>query len=265
MPIVGLKRFIEACRKSRKRSNSSMSQTYKTIIVDDERLARKELRSMLAEHPQIEICGEAENVVQAIELIDREKPEVVFLDIQMPGESGFNLLEKIEANFKTIFVTAFDAYAIRAFEVNALDYLLKPINPERLARAIERLSLKEASPPLPASRKLEYEDRLFIDIGEQSIFLKVNSIVCISAAGDYSEVFTAEGQKSLVLKSLKEWEERLPEKFFTRVHRSTIVNLEYVERLESWFNRSYRIYLKTLKEPLAMSRRYAAKLKDRFS
>ncbi len=241
-----------------------MSQTFKTIIVDDERLARKELRSMLAEHPQIEICGEAENVGQAIELIYKEKPEVIFLDIQMPGETGFHLLEKIEADFKTIFVTAFDAYAIRAFEVNALDYLLKPINPDRLARAIERLSSKEIAPST-ATRKLEYEDRLFIDIGERSIFLKVNSIVYISAAGDYSEVFTADGQKSLVLKPLKEWEERLPGKFFTRIHRSTIVNLEYVERLESWFNRSYRIYLKTLKEPLGMSRRYAAKLKDRFS
>ncbi len=242
-----------------------MSQTFRTIIVDDERLARKELRSMLAEHPQIEVAGEAETVGQAIDLISREKPEVIFLDIQMPGESGFNLLEKIEVDFKTIFVTAFDAYAIRAFEVNALDYLLKPINPARLARAIERLSSEDLSGPPAVARKLEYEDRLFIDIGERSIFLKINSVVCIAAAGDYSEVFTADGQKSLVLKPLKEWEERLPEKYFTRVHRSTIVNLEYVERLESWFNRSYRIYLKTLQEPLVMSRRYAARLKDRFS
>src|ERR1044072_1644247 len=184
-----------------------MSQTFKTLIVDDERLARKELRSMLTEHPQIDICGEAENVGQAIELIHQEKPEVIFLDIQMPGETGFNLLEKIAADFKTIFVTAFDAYAIRAFEVNALDYLLKPINPDRLARAIERLSSKDA-PLLPATRKLEYEDRLFIDIGERSVFLKVKAIVCIAAAGDYSEVFTADSQKSLVLKPLKEWEER---------------------------------------------------------
>jgi two-component system LytT family response regulator len=241
-----------------------MSQTFKTIIVDDERLARKELRSLLSEHPQIEVCGEAENVGRAIDLIRQEKPQVIFLDIQMPGESGFHLLEKIDGDFQTIFVTAFDAYAIRAFEVNALDYLLKPINPTRLARAIERLASSEAPHP-PAVRKLEYEDRLFIDVGERSIFLKVEAIVCIAAAGDYSEVSTADGQKSLVLKSLKEWEERLPEKFFTRVHRSTIVNLEYVERLESWFNRSYRIYLKTLKEPLLMSRRYAARLKDRFS
>lgn len=240
-----------------------MSQTFKTIIVDDERLARKELRSLLAEHPQIEICGEAENVGRAVELIRQEKPEVIFLDIQMPGESGFQLLEKIGGDIQTIFVTAFDAYAIRAFEVNALDYLLKPINPTRLARAIERLTSSEVPPP--AVRKLEYEDRLFIDIGERSIFLKVEAIVCIAAAGDYSEVLTTDGHRSLVLKSLKEWEERLPEKFFTRVHRSTIVNLEYVERLESWFNRSYRIYLKTLKEPLLMSRRYAARLKDRFS
>ncbi|MEW6128058.1 MAG: LytTR family DNA-binding domain-containing protein [Acidobacteriota bacterium] len=241
-----------------------MPQTFKTLIVDDERLARKELRSMLAEHPLIDIVGEAESVAKAIELIERENPDVVFLDIQMPGESGFDLLEQIAANFKTIFVTAFDAFALRAFEVNALDYLLKPINPERLARALERLTAAEPIAQV-SQRKLEYTDRLFIEAGERSVFLKVEAIVCITAAGDYSEILTNNGQKSLVLKPLKEWEERLPEKFFTRIHRSAIVNLEYVERLESWFNQSYRVYLKTLSEPLMMSRRYAAKLKNKFS
>lgn len=241
-----------------------MSQTFQAILVDDERLARKELRSMLAEHAAIEVIGEAENVEQAIKLIRAQQPQVIFLDIQMPGETGFALLEKIDPDFKVIFVTAFDAYAIRAFEVNALDYLLKPINPDRLARAIERLS---ASPeillPQPM-RKLEYEDRLFLEIDEHSRFLKINTIICISAAGDYSEIVTSDGQKSLVLKSLKEWEDRLPEKYFTRIHRSTIINLEYIERIVGWFNRSYQVHLRHLKEPLTMSRRYAVKLKLKF-
>src|SRR5262245_268305 len=196
-------------------------QRWKAFIVDDERLARKELRSLLAEHPVIDIIGEAENVEQALQFLRAHRPDVLFLDIQMPGQSGFQLLEQIQPAFKIIFVTAFDDYAIRAFEVNALDYLLKPINPARLAQTIERLSSNEGMPP--TARKLEYTDRLFLEVGERSHFLKVAAIVYINAAGDYSEVFTESGQKSLVLKSLKEWEERLPEKYFTRIHRSTIV------------------------------------------
>jgi two-component system, LytTR family, response regulator len=240
-----------------------MSQIFRAILVDDERLARKELRSMLSEHATIEVIGEAENVEQAIKLIRAQPPQVIFLDIQMPGETGFALLEKIDPDFKVIFVTAFDAYAIRAFEINALDYLLKPINPDRLSRAIERLSATEISPP-QAVRKLEYEDRLFLEIDEHSRFLKINTIICISAAGDYSEIVTSEGQKSLVMKSLKEWEDRLPEKYFTRIHRSTIINLEYIERIVGWFNRSYQVYLRHIEEPLTMSRRYAVKLKLKF-
>jgi two-component system, LytTR family, response regulator len=240
-----------------------MSQIFRALIVDDERLARKELRSMLSEHKSIEVTGEAENVEQAIQLIGAQEPEVIFLDIQMPGETGFALLEKIAANFKVIFVTAFDAYAIRAFEVNALDYLLKPINPDRLARAIERLAATDMLPSQGA-RKLEYEDRLFIEVDEHSRFLKINTIVCISAAGDYSEIFTADGQKTLVMKSLKEWEVRLPEKYFTRIHRSTMINLEYIERIVGYFNRSYQVHLRHIEEPFTMSRRYAVKLKLKF-
>jgi two-component system LytT family response regulator len=234
---------------------------FTAILVDDERLARRELRSMLAEHEMIEVAGEAETVAQAAELIEVKKPDVLFLDIQLPGETGFDLLERISPACKVIFVTAFDAYAIRAFEVNALDYLLKPINPARLAQALERLMTQAPAAPV---RALEYEDRLFIEVDERSRFLKVSDIVVISAMGDYSQIFSSDGQKSLVLKPLKDWEERLPAKHFTRIHRSTIINVEYVERLESWFNRSYRIHLRQMAEPLVMSRRYAARFKTTF-
>jgi two-component system LytT family response regulator len=241
-----------------------MAGELKAIIVDDERLARRELRLMLLDHTEIEVAGEAEGVASALELIREVKPHVVFLDIQMPGESGFDLLDRSEARFKVIFVTAFDAHAIRAFEVNALDYLLKPINPERLARALERLASSASQPESHGLRKLEYEDRLFIDTNERSGFLKLSTVECICAAGDYSEVFTADGKKILVLKSLKEWEERLPERYFSRIHRSTIINLEYVDKIENWFNRSYRIYLRQIEEPFIMSRRYAVRLKLKF-
>jgi two-component system LytT family response regulator len=235
----------------------------KALLIDDERLARRELRTMLAEHAHIRVEGEAGSVESAIEIIHAIKPDVVFLDIQMPGRTGFDLLAEIDVTFKVIFVTAFDAYAIRAFEVNALDYLLKPINPDRLARAIDRLTTSEVVNESPMKR-LEYDDRLFLTVDERSVLLKINTIVCITAAGDYSEVITSDGRKSFVLKSLREWETRLPEKFFSRIHRSTIINLEYVEKIEKWFNNAHQVYLRNIEQPLVMSRRYGAKLKTKF-
>ncbi len=235
---------------------------YKTIIVDDERLARKEMRRLIAEYDEIIVVGEAENLSEAIQLIETEKPQIVFLDIQLSGENGFDLLEKTAQNFKLIFVTAFDDYAIRAFEVNALDYLLKPVNPERLAKAIARLA--EENDKKHELRPLEFDDRIFIEIGGRSIFLKVCDISCINSSGDYSEIFTSDKRKLLVEKPLREWEDRLPEKHFLRIHRQTIINLEEIEEVESWFNRTFQIRLKNCREKLSVSRRYAAKLKQKF-
>lgn len=245
-----------------------MIQVLKSLIVDDERLARKELRSLLADFNEIEIIGEAENTKQAVQIIEAKMPDVVFLDIQMAGETGFDLLEKLtRVDFKTIFVTAFDAYALRAFEVNAFDYLMKPVNPARLRRAIDKI-LDNETPSVfekpPTLRPLEYDDRLFVQSGSRSFFLKINSISHVISAGDYSEISTINGRKFLVEKPLREWEERLPEKHFARIHRTAIVNLECVDRLENWFNRSYQIYLQNTREPLTVSRRYAAKLKIKF-
>jgi two-component system, LytTR family, response regulator len=238
--------------------------TLTAIIVDDERLARRELRSLLEDFTEISVVGEAETLGETINLIQTQKPDVVFLDIQLSNENGFDLLEKIEKDFKLIFVTAFNEFAIRAFEINALDYLLKPVNPDRLAKTIQRLLETEEKPEV-CLRKLEYEDRLFLELGERSRFLKISSIKCICADGDYTHVLTDDGKKHLVTKPLKEWEDRLPEKYFVRIHRSTIINLEFIEKVETWFSRSYQIYLREMKEPFTVSRRYAAQLKLKFS
>jgi two-component system LytT family response regulator len=160
-------------------------------------------------------------------------------------------------------VTAFDAYAIRAFEVNALDYLLKPVNPERLTKAIERL--EEENRNSKEFRPLEFDDRIFLEVGTRSIFLKVCEISHINAAGDYSEIFAVGGSKFLIEKSLREWEERLPEKYFLRIHRQTIINLEEIERIEPWFNRTFQVRLKNCPKPLAVSRRYTVRLKNKFN
>lgn len=245
------------------KQESRFQMKYKTLIVDDERLARKEMRLLLAEFDEIFVVGEAENLSEAVEIIEKEKPQIVFLDIQLSNENGFELLEKTEQNFNLIFVTAFDAYAIRAFEVNALDYLLKPVNPDRLAKAIERLK-EEKTDEKSEIRPLEFDDRIFLELGTRSLFLKVNEISHINSAGDYSEIFTISGKKHLIEKPLREWEERLPEKHFLRIHRQTIINLEEIEEIETWFNRTFQVRLKNFRQKLAVSRRYAVKLKQKF-
>ena len=233
----------------------------KALIVDDERLARKDLISLLSEFNNISVVKEVDNITSAKNAIEKYKPDVVFLDIQMPGESGFDLISQINTNAKIIFVTAFDEFAIRAFEVNALDYLLKPINPERLREAINRL---EKSTEINNLNILNYDDHLLLNINSNLRFIKINSIVTISSAGDYSSILTSDKKKGLTLKTLKEWETRLPEKHFCRIHRSHIINLNYLDRLEEWFKNSYKVYMKNMSEPLEMSRRYVSKLKDQL-
>jgi two-component system LytT family response regulator len=240
-----------------------VKKSFKALIIDDERLARKDLISLLTDHDNIAVIGEADDVPSAAQAIQTLNPDVIFLDIQMPGDTGFDLLDKIDVDAHVIFVTAYDEFAIRAFEVNALDYLLKPVNPDRLAKTLERLELQASDTPLKV-RKLNYDDRLFLRLGRNFKFLIVNTIMIISAAGDYSEVLTSEGNKGLTLKSMKEWENRLPAQQFIRIHRSTIINMEYIERIEEWFNYSFRVYLQGVEEPLVISRRYASKLKERF-
>jgi two-component system, LytTR family, response regulator len=240
-----------------------MQNKYTAIIVDDERLARKELNSMLSNFNQIDIVGEADDVSTAKSLIQSAQPDVIFLDIQMPGKSGFDLLKEINIDAHIIFVTAFDEYAIRAFEVNALDYLLKPITNERLEKAVNRIKDHESSKEVFLN-KLNYDDRLLLNIDSQLQFLKISSLVSINSAGDYSEIILSKGDKGLTNKSMKEWEQRLPENCFCRIHRSTIINMEFAEKLEEWFNYSYKIYLRGISEPYTISRRYVSKLKDKL-
>lgn len=241
-----------------------MSKVFRSIIVDDEKLAREDLKALLKDFCEIEIVGEASNISEAKKLIENLNPDLIFLDIQMPGKSGFDLLTEIKCEAEIIFVTAYDEYAIKAFEVNAQDYLLKPIIKERLALAIDHLKVAEEA-PMEYDKKLEYVDNIFLMINNYYQFIKVSSIIKITAAGNYSEILTNTKTKGLVLKSMREWESRLPVNYFVRIHRNTIINLEFVDHIEEWFNYSYQIYLKGIETPVVMSRRYAVKLKDKMS
>jgi two-component system, LytTR family, response regulator len=253
------------------------------LLVDDERLARRELRTLLDAHGSVEVVGEAASVREAVRRLETVTPDVVFLDVQMPRQSGFELLEQVETSFRVVFVTAYDAYALRAFEVNALDYLLKPVHPDRLARTLGRLLAPPPSAPasveaeplelarpdaLPSAdestRPLGPDDHLFLSFDKRSRFVRVRSIVCLCGAGDYSEVVLEDGQRALVSRALRQWEERLPGRSFVRIHRATIVNLDFVERVERSDDESYLVFLRGLAEPLTMSRRQASRVKLRF-
>ena len=240
-----------------------MSSPLKALIVDDERLARARLRSMVSVHENIRVVAEADSVTSALDAIQATRPDVLFLDIQMPGESGFDLINRLDRPVNIVFVTAYDEYAIRAFEVNALDYLLKPVHPDRLAQAIDRIATPPTAPPKEL-RPLERDDFIFLTVGERSKFIRVRTIECILAAGVYSEVVTLDGLRIPVLRPLSEWEKRLPENSFARIHRSIIINIEFVEKVEKWFNYSYQVHLRGIPAPFTMSRRYAAKLKEKL-
>ena len=238
----------------------------RAVLVDDERLARLELRTLLEEAhaEQVHVVGEAASVSDAARLVHTTEADVVFLDIQLAGETGMDLLPLLGADIDVVFVTAFDEYTLRAFEVNALDYLLKPVAPERLAVTINRLV--SAQPPARAGETVTYEDRLFLRLGQERAFVKVSDIVAIEADGDDSTLLLAPHlTRKPSAKSLREWEQRLPDRQFVRIHRSTVVNLEYVERLEPWSQASQHVYLRGVPEPLTMSRRFGARLKDRFA
>jgi two-component system LytT family response regulator len=247
----------------------SLAMNTRAMIVDDERLARNQLRALLAQHEDVSVVAEADSVASALVAAERFQPDLVFLDIQMPGLSGFDFLERAEGEFKTIFVTAYDEFAVRAFAVNALDYLLKPVQTDRLAEALGRFSAPanatQHQAPQQAKERLSNSDHLFVSGGSRARFIAIETIQAICSAGAYSEIQTADGRKWLMLRGLKEWDELLPSPNFVRIHRSTIVNMRFIERVEAEDNYSYSVFLCGRSRPLTMSRRCAIHLKNRFT
>jgi two-component system LytT family response regulator len=239
----------------------------KAIIIDDERLARNELKKLLQNHNDIEIIEEAANVDEGIEKIETLNPDLVFLDIQMPGKTGFDLLAEVEKAPRVIFTTAYDEYAIKAFEVNALDYLLKPIEPKRLSDAIQKLQveiLKESLGLTNGNRgPLSENDQVFVKDGERCWFVKLNEIRLFESVGNYAKVFFGTN-KPLILKSLNALEERLDDRIFFRANRKHIINLRWIEKIEPYFNGGLLLDLKG-GEKIEVSRRQTVKFKEMMS
>jgi len=236
----------------------------KTIIIDDERLAREGLKGLLKEFSEIEIIGESANVDEALELIDKLKPQLLFLDIQMPEKTGFDLLEELIETPIVIFTTAYNEFATKAFDVNALDYLMKPIQSQRLKDAITKAKKQINDLDHNKDRdKLGAEDQVFIRDGEKCWFVKLSDVRMIESAGNYAKVHFDKYQP-LIHRTLNALDERLSQQVFFRANRQQIINLSYIEKIEPFFNSGFLIYLKDgLK--VEVSRRQAVKFKEMMS
>lgn len=237
----------------------------KALIIDDERLARNELKKLLQEFPDVEVIGEAANANEGIEKIESLNPDLIFLDIQMPGKSGFDMLTQIERAPHVIFVTAYDEYALKAFEVNALDYLMKPVEPKRLADALLKLKQKDEEELLSFNNRglLHENDQVFVKDGERCWFVKLSDVRLFESVGNYAKVFFGTN-KPLILKSLNALEERLDEKVFFRANRKHIINMRMIDKIEPYFNGGLLLDL-TGGEKIEVSRRQAVKFKEMMS
>ena len=243
----------------------------KAIIIDDERLARTELRKLLQDFPEIEIVDEASNAEEGIQKIENHNPDLIFLDIQMPGKTGFDMLSELDHSPQVIFTTAYDEYALKAFEVNALDYLLKPVEPRRLADAVEKLKrstqngsadkiINHHSEPTSI---LSENDQVFVKDGERCWFVKLSEVRLFESVGNYAKVFFG-NNKPLILKSLNALEERLDDKVFFRANRKHIVNLRMIDKIEPYFNGGLLLELKG-GEKIEVSRSQTVKFKEMMS
>lgn len=241
------------------------NKIFNALIIDDERLARKELAGLLEEHPNVKIIGEATNADDAREKIESLAPDLIFLDIQMPGKNGFELLEELETVPYVIFTTAFDEYALKAFEVNALDYLLKPIQIDRLSDALNKISAEDetSTPKLEDTRKLTPDDQVFVKDGDRCWFVRLNKVRMFESDGNYIKIYF-DTNKPMVHKSLNSLVDRLDERSFFRVSRKHIINLDWVEDIETWFNGGLLVKLKG-GEKVEVSRRQATRFKEMMS
>lgn len=242
-------------------------KTKKAILVDDEPFVRDDLRHMLLKHPEIEIIGKAGSITEAVAVLGQVSPDVVFLDIQLRGGSGFDLVPSIPPPCRIIFFTAFDNYAVRVFEVNALDYLLKPVNPDRLATSLSKLNKNETQRSItrPSTPYAE-DDQIFIHTAVERRFLSPNDIsAIISLGGNYTSLLQSPDQSTTIRRTLKQWEQRLPPQLFCRIHRSAIVNLKQIQKLNIEKNGTCTLFLSGIDQPFEVSRRFSPRLRELFN
>jgi len=229
-------------------------------LVDDEHLARQGMRQLLAAHPEVTVVGEASRVSAAAELVRAEKPDAVFLDIQMPGADGFDLLSQVDYDLKVVFVTAYSQHAARAFEVQAIDYLLKPVRPERLADAVQRLSA--VCTQKPEATRYGPNDRICLRTPQRTLVAALSTITALEAEGDFTRFHIAGEPPLLLYRSLGACEAILPAPPFLRLSRSLIVNLDRLAGIEHHSRDDAHITLRDGPHPFSLGRRALARLKQ---
>ena len=236
----------------------------KAVIVEDSRLARNELKELMKAHKEIELVGEAENIDEGYKLITETNPNLLFLDINMPEKDGFELLEMLDDVPITIFTTAFDEYAIKSFEYNAFDYLLKPINQKRFSNSITKvLEKSNTEVSIPNKEGMSLDKQIFIKDGEKCWLVKIKDISLFEIVGNYTRVFF-ESNKPLIYKSLAQIEEKLPSDVFFRANRQQIININHIKKVVSWFNGKLKIEMNSGEE-IEISRRQSYMFKDQLS
>ncbi|MCF8272684.1 MAG: LytTR family DNA-binding domain-containing protein [Flavobacteriaceae bacterium] len=235
-------------------------KTFKTIIIDDERLAREEVKRALKGYPEFEIIGEASHVDEAKEMIESALPDIIFLDIHMPGKSGFDLLEELATVPEVVFTTAYDQYAVKAFELNALDYLVKPLREERFAKTIEKVKAELAKKEDTKKDVLPMHRKIFIKDGEKCHFIPLSDIHFIESLDNYARLYFG-NQKAMIKRSLNLLEEKLDPTVFFRTNRSQIINTHYIKEIHPHFNNKLHITL-TTGETIEVSSRQSVKFKN---
>lgn len=243
-----------------------MKDVIKAVIVDDVDSMRAVLKKLLTNFEQIQVIAEASDFDQAKVIIQEEKPDLLFLDVDLNGITSIDLLSNINYKPMVIFITSHSDYAIKAFELNAVDYLLKPISLERLTKAIEKVSNKQEDVNLFDDTNVRFgpDHIILLSFDNKLCFVKIKDIDYIEAYGNYTKIYLNDGRLSITYNSIKNWEAKLPEDIFIQIHRSTIINLLNVTKIEKWANDTGRLFLKGIDKPFEISRSYFFQIKKKY-
>ena len=243
-----------------------MKDSIKAVVVDDVDLMRATLKKVLENFPNISITGEASDFESAKNVINEQQPDLVFLDIDLNGLTSIDLLSQINCSPKIIFITSHPDFAIKAFELDAVDYILKPISYERLKKAIDRVTdeVLDENMLAESNERFQADQIILLTFDNKMNFIKIKEINYIEAFGNYTKVYMNDGKLSITYNSIKNWDTRLPQDVFIQIHRSTIVNLLNVTKIEKWTNDTGRLYLKGMEKPFEISRSYFFQIKKKY-
>ncbi len=245
-----------------------LTSPLRALVIDDEPAARDDLRDMIAAHTGVTIVGEAGLISEARTQLARDDYTLVFLDVQLRGGTGFDLVPLVRAGASIVFVTGFERYAVRAFDVNALDYLVKPVAADRLATTLRKLSVSDSQLSAPSSQlsapALRTDDRIFLKNDQIARFVPLADLSAIVSRENYTDALLADGGRFFMRRTLKSWEESLPADLFLRVHRTTLVNLRHIERIADPEGETPELHLRGIATPVACSHRLSPELRRRL-